>query len=367
MTTCYVNGKFLMQRMTGVQRFAAELVRATDGLLQAGALPGTARRWVLLHPPGARPPAYRHIESRAVGAAGQPLHLWEQGALPLAARRGLLLNLAGSAPWFAARQVCTFHDAAVFDRPEAYTTAFKLWYRALFRHAGRRASRVLTVSEFSRGRLVACLGLAPGRIGVVPNAADHLAAVSADPGVLGRLGLLPARYLLAVASANPSKNLAALQAAFARLPAGLGLNLVIVGGANAGVFASGSSGAPAQAGSRVLHTGVLPDSELKALYQQALALVFPSLYEGFGLPPLEAMACDCPVIAARAAALPEVCGDAALYVDPASVDEMAAALHRLAVDGAERERLRSAGRLRAAAFSWRRSAECLLREVEAVA
>lgn len=368
MPTCYVNGKFLAQRMTGVQRFATELLRAVDLLLPALAAASDApRRWVLLHPPGAALPAHRHIESQATGRAGLPLHLWEQAALPWAARKGLLLNLSGSAPWFAARQICTFHDAAVFDRPDAYTTAFRLWYRALFRHAARRARRVITVSEFSRGRLAACLPLAREAIGVVPNAADHIGAVQAAPGVLQRLGLAPGGYLLAVASANPTKNLAALQQAFARLPAGLGLRLVMVGGGNERVFAGGDQNAAATASPRVLRTGPLPDAELKALYQQALAFIFPSSYEGFGLPPLEAMACGCPVVAARAGALPEVCGDAALYVDPASIESIAAALLRVATDPAERARLRAAGLHRAATFSWRHGAERLLGEVGAAA
>jgi len=142
---------------------------------------------------------------------------------------------------------------------------------------------------------------------------------------------------------------------------------VVVGGSNQSVFAAGPPLAPATGSARVVHAGCLSDAELKALYQQALGLVFPSLYEGFGLPPLEAMACGCPVVAAHAGALPEVCGEAALYVDPTSTTSIEAALLRLATEPAERERLRAAGLARAATFTWRRSAGQLLSEVGAAA
>ena len=219
---------------------------------------------------------------------------------------------------------------------------------------------------FSQVRLVASLGIGPARIGVVPNGGDHLTAVVPDPSILDRHGLRGRRFLLAVGSANPTKNLERLRAAFARL-ADDELQLVIVGGVNARVFADAGEGRAAVAPSRVLNTGALGDPTLKALYQHALALVFPSMYEGFGLPPLEAMACGCPVAAAHAASLPEVCGDAALMFDPLSVDDIAMALRRLVDDAALRARLVQAGSAQAVRFTWDRSAAALLSELEALA
>lgn len=359
MSTVYLNGKFLAQRTTGVQRFAARVVLALDRQLVAD-----GRRWVLLCPPEGQAPALARVELRRVAGPGRSLHAWEQLALPRAARDGLLVNLAGSAPWFARRQVATLHDAAVFDHPEAYTPAFVAWYRRLFRRLGRRAARLLTVSAFSRQRLVQALGVAPERFAIVPCGADHLDEVVADDAVIARLGLEGQRFVLAVGSENPTKNQAGLLEAWRRLRPDADCRLVLVGGRNQRVFHSGGAGDDPPG---VVRTGWLPDAPLVALYRRAEALAFPSHYEGFGLPPVEAMRCGCPVLVARAASMPEVCGDAALYVDPADPADIAAGLRRLLGDEALRARLRAAGRERAAGCTWAASAAALQAAVEAAA
>lgn len=349
--TVYVNGKFTRQSTTGVQRVAGQLLRAIDALAPRGGEP----HWVLLHPPGGGIPGLRRIEQRRVGRDGGSLHAWEQWSLPRAARGGLLLNLSGSAPCFSGPTAAMLHDAAVFDHPEAYSLAFRTWYRFLFARLAMRAERLFTVSEFSRTRLAARLGVAEARFDVVPNAADHLEPVVADESVLGRHDLHGGRYLLAVASANPTKNLRALIDAFASLGVPE-LRLVIVGGRNARVFAGDADAADPPC---VVRTGPLGDPQLKTLYGRALALVIPSLYEGFGLPALEAMAQGCAVAASNAGALPEVCGEAALFFDPSSPAAIAEALRRVVADEALRIRLQQAGRQQAARFSWSASAERL--------
>jgi glycosyltransferase involved in cell wall biosynthesis len=345
----YLNGKFTAQPMTGVQRVATQLTLALDA--QA------VGRWVLLCPPGAVPLPLQRMEQRIVGSPGRALHAWEQWTLPCAARSGLLVSLAGSAPFLARRQAALLHDAAVFDHPHAYTAAFVAWYRCLFRVLARRAERLFTVSEFSSRRLAARLGGPSARYTVLHNGADHLDGVAPEPAVLARFGLREGHYLLAVASANPTKNLAVLVAAYAQMPAERSVPLVIVGGGNPHVFAAAADPRDAPG---VQRTGRVSDAELKALYEGATALVLPSIYEGFGLPALEAMACGCPVIAARAAALPEVCGDAALYVDPAQPAEITAAMVAVVGDAALRARLRRAGLARAAGFRWTEAAKRLL-------
>lgn len=364
--TVFINGKFTAQRTTGVQRVALNLVLALDQLLSQTTEP--THRWVLLLPPGAEGPALQHIETLTVPALrGLGLHGWEQLTLPWAARGGLLINLAGAAPWLAGRQLCMLHDAAVFEQGQAYAPLFRHWYRFLFRHLGRRAQRLLVPSEFSRLRLMKHLGQTSGRFSVLPGAAEHFDAIASEPSVLEHIGLGGRPFFLAVASQNPTKNIDRLLAAHRRLQLAQPVCLVIVGGDNTSVFAQQRSH-PAEPATDttgpVLYTGAISDAQLKALYSAALAFVFPSVYEGFGLPPLEAMRCGCPVAVANAASLPEVCADAAMYFDPLSVDEIGASLRQLASSDAERERLRQAGLRHAQTYSWNASAMLLMQLVE---
>lgn len=349
--TVFINGKFTAQSLTGVQRVGHELLLAIDRLAAPGVAAGW--RWVLLCPPQAVLPRLERIECRCVGPAGLPLHLWEQCVLPVVARSGLLLNLAGTGPYRVRRQAVLLHDAAVFDLPQAYTPAFVRWYRGLFARQVRSARPLCVVSDFSRERLGACLQVPRERWQVIQPGAEHLDRVTPDDRILERLNLVGRPFFLAVGSVNPGKNLAALLRAYATVPVPRPA-LVLVGGGNARVFASETDGGGDPAG--VLRAGRLDDAALKALYRQALALLFPSLYEGFGLPPLEAMSQGCPVVAAQAASLPEVCGEAALYVDPRSEASMAAAMRRIAEDADLRQQLREAGLARAACFTWEAAA-----------
>lgn len=365
-----INGKFAAQPTTGVQRYAACIVQALDRAL---ALQPQPARFELLVPAGARVPALQCIGVRELAApawapARLRLHAWEQSTLPAAARGALLLSLSGSAPARAGAQVATLHDAALWDHPQAYTRAFGLWYRALFRRLVRLPGRRLVPSAFSQARLAAVLGVPQARFDVLPGGSDALQAVQADASALQRHGLQARRYLLAVASRNPTKNLAGLQRAWAALSVAqrAGCRLVLVGGQAPAVFAAAPGPHPAAADrldpaeADVLHLGRVDDAALKALMSQALALVCPSLYEGYGLPPLEAMACGCPVAAARAAALPEVLGEAALYFDPQRPQDIAVALARLIDDAPLRARLQAAGYRQAAGRTWDGAAARLL-------
>jgi glycosyltransferase involved in cell wall biosynthesis len=343
-----INGRFLTQRVTGVQRVSIELVRALDALAADGAAPPMQ----LLAPPGAEAPWLRAIPLRTVGSGGG--QGWEQRALPGAARGSLLLSLGNTAPILAGRdQAVVIHDAGAFDTPESYSLAFRTWYRVLHRALVLRGACIVTVSDFSRARLAKHLRLDPARIGVMPEGAEHILREPADESVLARHGLMPRRYALAVGTRAAHKNFSALDGAAAFLAA-RGLSLAAVGALDQSVFRT-DAGASAAVG-----LGRVSDAELRALYSNALCLVFPSRYEGFGLPPLEAMACGCPVVAARAASVPEVCGDAALWFDLAQPPTLTAALARLLDEPGLAEGMRGAGLARAENFTWRRAAETLL-------
>lgn len=340
----FLNGRFLSQKLTGVQRYAREVALALAAMPERPAV-------TLLAPPGAEGlERFAALDPRVVrGGSGQA---WEQVALPLAAREGTLINLGNTGPLLAgSAQAVVVHDAGVFDTPESYSRAFRAWYRGLQRGLVMRGARILTVSRFSAGRLAQHLGVeAPATL----EGGEHILREAADPTVLERHGLTAGRYALVVGTGAAHKNLAALHAAMAELKR-RGLTLAVAGAKDAAVFRAGSD-APGE----VRALGRVSDAELRALYEGALCLLFPSRYEGFGLPPLEAMWCGCPVIAGPAGAVPEVCGEAALYFDAGQPESLGELVGRLADDPAERAALAAAGRARAAGFSWEMAARRLL-------
>jgi glycosyltransferase involved in cell wall biosynthesis len=347
-----INGRFLTQAITGVQRYAVELVRAIDRQLAAEPRLRSRYTFRLVTPrDDVRPLALEHIASVSVGRLRG--HGWEQFELPRSSGDRLLINLCNTAPLMG-RTVVTIHDASVFAIPAAYSTAFRLWYRTLLPLLGRRALKVLTISEFSKSELSRWAGISASKMVVIYPGSDHILDTPADLGVFGRLSVEPGRYVLAVGSRSPHKNIETLVAAMTRWGRE-GLPLVLAGGTNARVFSR-----PAALGSSVQSAGYLTDGELRALYEQAQCFAFPSLYEGFGLPPLEAMRCGCPTVVSRAAALPEVCGDASLYADPHDPDDLLKCFHVLQ-DTAFREDLRRRGTARAQGFSWEQTSDALLK------
>lgn len=328
---------------------AEQLVLALDRRAAPGAYT------LLCHPSARRSLALSNICQQVTGPKSLSLPVWEQCWLPFAARTGVLVNLTGSAPACVKRSINLIHDAAVFDVPFAYTKSFIFWYRWLFRRLGAGSAVLATVSAFSRARLAAALKVPNERITVIHNGADHLDDVAPDPTVLDQWQLRPRHYVLSVGSFNPTKNLDALFNAFP-LKGNADIPLVVVGGANSQVF----QGNQPRERRGVLAIGSVSDAQLVALYQHAALLAFPSLYEGFGLPPLEAMRQGCPVVATPCGALPEVLGDAAHFSQGTDTAAISAAINQVLDDPSLRRDLISKGRSRSARHSWDASAETLL-------
>ncbi len=300
--------------------------------------------------PARRPGAYRVVRPPAI-LSHRAGHAWEQALLPAwaATRRApLIFSPAHLAPLAWPRNVVLISDAAALRCPGWYSRSYARWQRLAMPALARRALAVITVSSFSRGELVSLLGADPARITVIPLGVGERFSPSADPEPARRALDLPGPYVLTVGSRIARKNLGALGRAARELDRD-GLELVAAGGYR-------PQFRPGGAGGEVRFLGPVPDELLPGLYAGARAFVLPSLYEGFGLPCLEAMAAGVPVVAAAAGALPETCGDAALLVDPHDEEGFAAALGRAVADEELRGSLTAAGRRRAGTLTWERTA-----------
>ncbi|WP_028231480.1 glycosyltransferase family 4 protein [Paraburkholderia mimosarum] len=352
-----INGRFLGRRATGVDRFAIETIRAIDQLLELSdpLVAGLRAEIVVPEALGGMANAFRHVGLRASGKGGGLR--WEQLALPKAARGRLLLNLCNSGPLLYRHQVTVLHDAAPTRVPDSYSRSFVAWYRLMAPRIGRISQRVITVSEFSRRELCDAYRISAAKIGVVPESGEHMLRVQQHECAMAS-ELNGRAFVLAVGSLNRHKNFQ-LVAEAARLIRDAQFDIVVVGGGDARVYGTGQAVLPGF----VKHLGYVSDGELAALYRSAACFVYPSRYEGFGLPPVEALALGCPVIASRLPAVQEACGDAALYTSPDDPAELARLLERITTDAALRASLRERGRARTAELTWRATAVKLIEEI----
>ncbi len=343
------NGRFLSQIATGVQRYAHETVRAFDELLDEDA--GLRERLAceIAVPASASVPALRRIAVRRL--AGPRGHLWEQVALARHARSAYLVNFGYSGPLIKRRQLITLHDASVQAVAHAYSWHYRLVHDALVRVLSRRVDTVMTVSNFSRDELIARYGVRASLVGL--EGWEHSRAKGDSTPTLAKWNLRPQSYILAVGSHKPHKNFALLDRALAQL-GDYPLTIAVAGARDIDIFRH-SSGAHRFA--RML--GFVSDEELAHLYRNAAWFVFPSTYEGFGLPAIEAMANGCPVLAARAGSIPEVCADAALYFDPHDPGSLVAVLQRVMAEPELRAELLARASARLAHYSWRGNARLL--------
>jgi glycosyltransferase involved in cell wall biosynthesis len=350
----FVNSRFMTQVVTGVQRYAIEICKQIKRQN-----PST----VLLAPNNILDKALAGVLGvRTVGKLTG--HLWEQFDLPWFLKKHgqpVLVNLCNMAPLYYPRNVVTIHDLAVLHNPEWFSLKFRSYYRWALSQIARKSLKVLTVSSFSKQKITELLGVPEERVAVIPAAVAENFSRLADESFPNKYG----RYVLAVSSLEPRKNFARLIEAFLR--AKLQDVKLIVAGGQSRVFSDPGLQGILNNADNIILAGYLQDAELAGLYQHALCLVYPSLYEGFGLPALEAMACGCPVVVSRIASLSEVCGDAAYYVEPHDIDSIADGICKVATDEQLRKTLMKKGSERVAMFSWKASAKQLLEVIEEVA
>jgi glycosyltransferase involved in cell wall biosynthesis len=293
--------------------------------------------------------------------------LWEQTALPLLARRVQLDLLHGAVNVVPALSPCpsvvTVHDLSFMRYPQAFPPVQRAYLQSQVRRSTHAARRVIAVSHATRQDVVELFGVAPARIDVVHNGVDasFCPAPAAEVEAFRRRQGLPERFILHLGTLEPRKNLVRLVQAFAQVKAQDSgqppVKLALAGGKGwsyDAIFAEvGRLGLERE----VLFPGYIADEDLAWWYRAAAVFAYPSLLEGFGLPVLEAMACGAPTVTSNLSSLPEVAGDAALLVDPTSVDALAAALLRLLADAGLATDLRARGQAQAARFPWSRTAQ----------
>jgi glycosyltransferase involved in cell wall biosynthesis len=343
----------MTQPVTGVQRYAREL------LTELGHQGTEAPRFILAIPAVNVNHPIEGIETFHDNSLF-PSSLWQQIRLPFLMNKlkaRLLWSPCNVGPVYARNHVVTIHDAAVFAGPQWFSLPFRTYYRFLFPRLGKRALRIITPSTFSKEELVR-YGVAPGKkITVIPSGVSSIF-------MSGRTIRSNNPYILTVGSRDPRKNISRLTEAWRRIAHEIkgGRKLLITGGRARGFSSENLHNLPGD----VSFTGYVKDDALQSIYAGADVVIFPSLHEGFGLPPLEAMACGCPVIVSNTAGMPEVCGEAALYIDPFSIKSIAEGITELLCNRRLRETLVLRGLERVKHFTWKKSAQEHIRLFEEI-
>lgn len=283
------------------------------------------------------------------GHPAAPLDAWRLSrALRKLTRGDLFFSPGYNAPLFCPSAfVFTIHDLSHVYCAENTSPLIRLYYGTVAKRACYRAAAILTVSEFTRSQILAWSGIRADKVIHVSCGVE--ASYCPEGDTYG----LRFPYLLCVSNRKPHKNEFRLVKALARSRVHE-MHLVFTGEPEPEIMKCIEQ---QRVKERVHFTGIVPEAKLPALYRGANALVFPSLYEGFGLPVLEAMACGTPIVTANTTAMPEVAGDAALLVDPRSVEQIAHAIEQVVNDNSLRLCLREKGVARAAQFSWDRTRE----------
>lgn len=339
----YVNARFLTQKITGVQRFALELSKEITKQINDVVFLVPDMDNVL------------HSEClnnfNIIEVKGGDGHFWEQVTLPLymVKNKGLLINLCNTAPIFYNNQVVTHHDITYIRFPRSFSFSFRTFYRLIGELVLKKAKSVITVSEFSKGEISEYYKIPPENIFVIHNAVNENFRYTGRTKTGG--------YILAVSSPAYHKNFHGLIEAFVK--SNVKTKLKIIGEASGNFQVTKNSNLD----SRVEFLGRVDDKSLIELYQNADLFVFPSFYEGFGIPPLEAQSCGCPVVSSNRASLPEVLKQSVIYFNPENADEIILAITKVLENSDIADELTERGLKNVQRFSWRKSATDLIKAI----
>lgn len=342
-----VNARFLTQQITGVQRFAIEISKVLHRLNPDIVFVSPGR---ILNNDLAK-------ELQAVVVGKNTGTVWEQVDLRrylIANEKPLLVNFCNTGMLFYKKQIVTIHDMSYKVNPKWFSKSFYNWYNYLIPHVANNSLRIFTVSNSSKNDIVKYLGISPGNINVIYNSSNLNTNNNFEATEKGK-------YLLSVSSLDPRKNLDGIIKAFKALNSNV--KLIIVG------LKSDNFG-PALNDNLLNHNiivkGYVSDAELSSLITHAEAFVYMSFYEGFGLPPVEAMSLGCPVIVSDIPAHKEICANGALYANPYNVDDIRGKISRLLSDDELRQNLIAAGKQNINRFSWFISANEVLKNINEI-
>ena len=343
--TIYINGRFLTQPMTGVERYAYSMCKAMARLQQP---------FTIVCP---QAPIHKDYDVSGLTIVHYGIgnsHFWEQCVLPLfflGKKDYLVLSLTGLGSVLIRHKVMTVHDLSFLYNRSWFSKAYYWWYRIMTPLAIKTSRHLITVSQFSKQEIMRFYPF-------IQEEQISVAYGAVDSTRFHRLSSVPATehpFALAVSSIDPRKNFPMLVKAFKGIE---GCLLYIVGKQNH-VF-SQQNGLDEEL-PNVRFLGRVSDEELTRLYNQAVCFIFPSIYEGFGLPLLEAMTCGCPVLASDIPVFREVCGDAAIYFNPYDETSIRNAIaHFLSLNKEEQEKLQTAGYEHAQRYSWEQSARGII-------
>ena len=339
----FLNGRFLTQPVTGVQRYAYEIVMGLDDLIEKGEIKKDEFDFVLIYSGKIHNP----IQLKNISLFKKGIlkgNLWEQLEMPLYTFNRLLINMCTIAPLLKRKQFVVVHDASFVVNPQYFTFLFRTWYKIAISILGQTARQILTVSQFSKQELIKHLRINENKISVINSSADHMKKIQ-EPGTAFKQKIDTLKpYCLAVSSLSANKNFKSLSNAFGKIEF-QNYKMLIAGGTSRSL----QHAAPSKA---VNYIGYVSDEELKYLYSNASLFIFPSFYEGFGLPPVEAMYLGCPVVASNTSSIPEVLGDACEYFNPHDENDIAGKIQECIENEGKLNNLKQKGFINAKKYTW---------------
>jgi glycosyltransferase involved in cell wall biosynthesis len=333
MLTININGRFRGAVLTGVQRAASCSISALKNLDNSINV--------------------REIDCHYLGIKG---HLWEQSILSTYKSDEILWSPANTGPVLRNNHVVSIYDVSPLEHPEWFSPAYAKWYSFMWRSMAKRVRGIITDSQDAKSRIIRLLNIEPFKVECVYLGVDFDKWRNAPAVVLERL---PKRYLLALGSLEPRKNISRLIQAWSSLSTDdkCGHSLVLAGGlGDKRIFSQQSQ---IYIPDDVVLLGRVDEKFLPSLYTGATAFIYPSLYEGFGLPPLEAMAMGTPVITGNLTSLPEIIGTCGILIDPYSTDEIRSSIRKIINNAGLRELLSESGVKRAQEYTWLKTAHGL--------